>query len=276
MMKIPSEESRMGLAPTQSLVETPSRLFYRDAMEVLNRAGIPFLVGGAFAFIHQAGIDKSTKDLDIFARPTDVQRLLEACAAAGYDTELVFSHWLAKIRSPEGFIDVIFNSGNGIAKVDDGWFEHAKTREVLTVPVKIAPVEETIWSKAFVMERERYDGADVSHLILALGEHLDWDRILERFGRHWRVLLAHLILFGFIFPSARSRVPERVMRELLERAQTETGEPDSTDPACYGTLLSWSQYLGDVLGGSFRDARIRPYGNMSAEEVARWTSAEKS
>jgi hypothetical protein len=89
------------------------------------------------------------------------------------------------------------------------------------------------------------------------------------------VLLAHLVLFGFIFPSARSRVPEGVMRELLQRLETEVGGPDATDPVCYGTLLSWSQYLGDVLGGSFRDARIRPFGNMSAEEVARWTSAEK-
>jgi hypothetical protein len=265
----------MALAPTQSLVETPSRLFYRDAMEVLNRAKVPFLVGGAFAFIHQAGIDKSTKDLDIFARPGDVQRLLEACASAGYETELVFSHWLAKIRSPEGFIDVIFSSGNGIATVDDGWFEHATEGEVLSVPVKIAPPEETIWSKAFVMERERYDGADVSHLILALGDRLDWPRLIARFGVHWRVLLAHLVLFGVIFPSARARVPESVMRDLMHRLEGELGAGEPGEPVCYGTLLSWSQYLGDVLGGSFRDARIRPYGNMSAEEVARWTSADK-
>jgi hypothetical protein len=266
----------MALAPTQSLVETPSRLFYRDAMEVLNRAKVPFLVGGAFAFIHQAGIDKSTKDLDIFARPTDVQRLLEATAAAGYETELLYSHWLAKIRSPEGFIDVIFNSGNGIATVDDGWFEYATQGEVLSVPVKIAPPEETIWSKAFVMERERYDGADVSHLILALGERLDWKRLISRFGPHWRVLLAHVVLFGFIFPSARSRVPPWVVQELVQRLQSETDATDAAEPVCYGTLLSWSQYLGDVLGGTFRDARIRPYGNLSAEEVARWTSAEKT
>jgi hypothetical protein len=266
----------MALAPTQSLVETPSRLFYRDAMEVLNRAKVPFLVGGAFAFIHQAGIDKSTKDLDIFARPRDVQRLLEASAAAGYETELVFSHWLAKIRSPEGFIDVIFSSGNGIATVDDGWFENATDGEVLSVPVKIAPPEETIWSKAYVMERERFDGADVSHLILALGDRLDWERLISRFGAHWRVLLAHVILFGFIFPSERSKVPQWVLQELTDRLQAETATGNGAEPVCNGTLLSWSQYLGDVLGGTFRDARIRPYGNMSAEEVARWTSAEKS
>ena len=240
----------MALAPTQSIVETPSRLFYREAMEVLNRAGVPFLVGGAFAFIHQAGIDKSTKDLDLFARPRDVQRLLEACAAAGYETELVFSHWLAKIRSPEGFIDVIFSSGNGVAMVDDWWFEHATPGTVLGVPVKIAPPEETIWSKAFVMERERFDGADVVHLILAHGERLDWKRLLARFGPHWRVLLAHLILFGFIFPSERSKVPDMGhARSCSSGWQTELAEPDAPDPVCYGTLLSWSQYLGDVLGG---------------------------
>ena len=265
----------MGMSPTHSMVETPSRAFYREAMDVLSRAGVPFLVGGAFAFIHQAGIDRSTKDLDIFVRPGDVNRLLAACAAAGYDADLAFSHWLVKIRTPNGFIDVIFSSGNGVAVVDDVWFEHAAEREVLGVRVKVAPAEESIWSKSFVMERERYDGADVAHIILAHGDQLDWHRLMERFGPHWRVLLSHLVLFGFIYPSQRSKVPAWVLEELLGRLSREMAQPDPADPVCYGTLLSWSQYLGDVLGGSFRDARIRPYGNLTPEEVARWTSAEK-
>ena len=159
----------MALAPTQSLVETPSRAFYRQAMEVLRRGDVPFLVGGAFAFVHQAGIDRSTKDLDIFLRPADVHRLLEVCAAAGYEAELVFSHWLAKVRSSDGFIDVIFSSGNGIAVVDDPWFHHATEQNVLGLTVLVAPAEESIWSKAFVMERERFDGADVAHIILPTG-----------------------------------------------------------------------------------------------------------
>jgi hypothetical protein len=139
----------------------------------------------------------------------------------------------------------------------------------------VAPPEESLWSKAFVMERERYDGADVAHILLAVGDRLDWRRLIERFGAHWRVLLAHLVLFGFIYPSERSKVPPEVIEELMERLARETRSPDAEDPVCYGTLLSWSQYLGDVFGGSFRDARIRPYGNLTPEEVARWTSAEK-
>jgi hypothetical protein len=265
----------MGLSPTHSMVETPSREFFREAMEFLSRARIPFLVGGAFAFVHQAGIDRNTKDLDIFVLPSDVQRLLRASSEAGYEADLIFSHWLAKIRSPSGFIDVIFSSGNGIAVVDDQWFQHATEREVLGTRVMVAPPEESLWSKAFVMERERFDGADVAHILLAVGDKLDWRRLLERFGQHWRVLYSHLVLFGFIYPSARSKVPPEVLDGLAERLARETRSPDAEDPVCYGTLLSWSQYLGDVLGGSFRDARIRPYGNLTAEEVARWTSAEK-
>jgi hypothetical protein len=57
--------------------------------------------------------------------------------------------------------------------------------------------------------------------------------------------------------------------------EEELNAPDAGEPVCYGTLLSWSQYLGDVLSGAFRDGRIRPYGNMTPEEVARWTSADK-
>ena len=159
--------------------------------------------------------------------------------------------------------------------VDDQWFEHATQREVLGVQVLVAPPEESLWSKAFVMERERYDGADVAHIILAVGDQLDWRRLIERFGPHWRVLFAHLVLFGFIYPSERSKVSAPVVEELMERLAQETRSPDASEPVCYGTLLSWSQYLGDVLGGSFRDARIRPHGNLTAEEVARWTSAEK-
>lgn len=67
--------------------------------------------------------------------------------------------------------------GNGVSAVDDGWFEHAHSVALLGMPVLIAPVEETLWWKAFVMERERFDGADVAHILLAHAESLDWRRL---------------------------------------------------------------------------------------------------
>ena len=53
------------------------------------------------------------------------------------------------------------------------------------------------------MERERYDGADIAHLLRARADQLAWRRLLRRFGPHWRVLLGHLVLFGFVYPGER-------------------------------------------------------------------------
>ena len=114
-----------------------------------------------------------------------------------------FPHWLGKIHAGQHFMDVIFNSGNGVARVDDLWFDHAPRTNVLGVIVRLSPAEEMIWSKAFIQERERFDGADVLHLLREVGPSLDWPRLLMRFGDYWRVLLSHLILFGFVYPDKR-------------------------------------------------------------------------
>jgi hypothetical protein len=265
----------MTALDTQQILEPEAKEFYCHTLSVFEQNGIDMLVGGAYAFARYTGIERHTKDLDVFVKQDDFDRTLRALERAGYGTEVPFPHWLGKAHHGDYFVDIIYSSGNGIAHVDNEWFACATADHVFDVPVRLCPAEEMIWSKALIQERERFDGADVAHIILAYGDRLDWRRLLDRFGPHWRVLLSHLVLYGFIYPSARSRIPAWVMRELLERLAPELDGPDADDPVCYGTLLSWSQYLGDVFGGSFRDARIRPYGSLSAEEVARWTAADK-
>lgn len=247
--------------------------FYRHVLELLNAAGVPYLVGGAYAFNAYTGIERHTRDIDLFVRRADFERVAQALAPAGYETELTYPHWLGKVRSGEVFVDLVFNSGNGLTAVDAVWFERAADAVVLGVPVRIVPVEEMIWSKAFVMERERYDGADVAHLLRARAGTLDWPRLLERVGPHWRVLLSHLVLFGFIYPAERERVPAWLMERLLERLREEMGAPAPQTGVCGGTLLSREQYLPDVHRQGYGDARQRPFGTMSAEDIAAWTEA---
>jgi len=247
--------------------------FYRRALIALNAAGVEFLVGGAYAFARYTGIERHTKDFDVFLRRRDYPRALRILARIGCRTTLPFPHWLAKAHCGEDYVDVIFSSGNGVAQVDDSWLVHAVSDTVLDMPVRLCPAEEMIWSKALIMERERYDGADVIHLIHARAERLDWARLLARFDGHWRVLLSHLILFGFVYPAERDRVPTGVMRELLGRldAGLETAPP--ADRVCQGTLLSRAQYLVDIGAWGYRDARRTPEGTMTPDEIATWTAA---
>ncbi len=242
-------------------------------MDTLQTGGVEFLVGGAYAFTPYTGIGRSTKDFDLFVRKPEIHRALDVLAAAGFETELTFPHWLGKAYDGRDFVDLIFSSGNGVAPVDDGWFAHAPHGTVLGVAVKLAPAEEMLWSKAFVMERERYDGADVIHIIRTGAERLDWDRVLDRFGDRWRVLLLNLVLFGFAYPGERTRVPRRVMETLLARLR---GELDADAPGgriCQGTVVSRQQFLPDTLEWGYMDGRLIPYGNMTAEEIAHWTEA---
>ena len=171
-------------------IHDPAADFYIDSLHRLVDSGIPFLVGGAFAFSHYSNVRRNTKDIDVFVKPDDCPRVLALFEKFGYETEIPYPHWLGKIHSDGHFMDVIFNSGNGVAKVDDLWFEHAVKTNVLGVIVRLSPAEEMIWSKAFIQERERFDGADVVHLLRETGPSLDWPRLLMRFGDHWRVLLA--------------------------------------------------------------------------------------
>ena len=247
--------------------------FYRHVLETLNASDLPFLVGGAYAFNRYTGINRHTRDLDIFIRRDDYARISEALLQGGYQAELTFPHWLAKVHANDAYVDLIFSSGNGISEVDDAWFVHAGDAQVLDVPVKICPAEEMIWSKAFVMERERFDGADIAHLLRARGKQLDWQRLFHRFESHWRILLAHLTLFGFIYPAHRDLVPAAIMDELLERMRHETRASPPQHDICLGTLLSREQYLFDIERQGFQDGRLVPFGKMSAYETSIWTQA---
>ena len=94
---------------------------------------------------------------------------------------------------------------------------------------------------------------------------------MARFGTHWRVLLSHLILFGFIYPGERSLVPSSLVKELMNRLHAELDVPTRDSKVCQGTLLSREQYLVDVDEWGYEDARLTPRGTMTEEQIAAWT-----
>jgi hypothetical protein len=259
--------------PKDREIEAPVLAFYLKVLRALQDCAAPFLVGGAHALLHYAGIQRNTKDFDIFVRREDYDTVMATLDASGCNTELTFPHWLGKATSGHALVDVIFSSGNGVSLVDDDWFRYATPGIVFDVPVRICPPEEMIWSKAFVAERERYDGADIMHLLLACAEALDWDRLLRRFGPHWRVLLSHLCLFGFVYPSERARIPAWVMTALMEMLEQEIQAGPAANRLCQGTLISREQYLPDIEQWSFEDPRLTMTHAMTETEVADWTRA---
>jgi hypothetical protein len=243
----------------------------RAVMQLLRDSKIDFLVGGAYALAEYTRINRDTKDFDLFLCPKDVESALVMWRKAGYEADYTFTHWLAKVQSAEIYIDIIFCSGNGVGSVDEVWFQHSREATIFDLNVKIVPPEELIWQKAYIMERERFDGADVAHMLSECAPNLDWNRLVKRFDTDWRVLWSHLILFGFIFPSKRHLIPSELMREFAARGAREQTEPAPVDPVCNGTLLSRIQYESDLR--DFLDARLAGRSAMTAYELQRWVEA---
>lgn len=261
-------------ADADDLVPEAKQEFYRRVLRTLKDGGVEFMVGGAYAFTRYTGIARPTKDFDLFVRYRDLEAALARLAADGFQTEFTFSHWLGKAYKGDEFVDLIFSSGNGVAAVDDLWFEHAPTAEVLGVTVRLTPPEEMIWSKSFVIERERCDVADVLHILHACGPTLDWRRLVTRYGRWWRVLMAHLVLFGFTYPGERTKIPVKVLDAFLDRFKRELHRNATRRKLCQGTLFSRQQFLVDVERWGYEDARLDLHGgNMTAGEVDAWTAA---
>jgi hypothetical protein len=249
-------EERKSLTHGDFWIPDGERDVYRRALEAVNAAGVPYVVAGAYAIYEHTGIYRKTKDLDLFFEPKSVPAAAEALRAAGFVTRLEDHHWLAKATIGDCFVDLIYGMGNGVARIDEGWIRHSKPGILAASPVRIAPAEELIWHRLFINERHRHDMSDVVHLILSLGDSLDWPRLVERAGENWPLLLAQLLTFNFVYPGYRGNVPSTVFEALLERARTETEDADVGAEFTRGPLISRFSFSIDVREWGFEDPSV--------------------
>lgn len=232
--------------------------FYIEALDMLNSTGASYMLGGAFALFHHTGIYRDTKDLDVFCKSTEYPRIMKFFAEKGYRTELTDVRWLAKIFKDDYYIDIIFDTVNNICRVDDLWYGHAVKADFKGIPVLLVAPEELIWAKIYVQNRERYDGADVNHLMLKCGRNLDWKRVLSHMEQHWHLLLAQLLMFQFVYPSDfHEIIPRWLFDDLMARAHEQYELPPSMEKVCRGPVIDQTQYAIDVKEWNYKALTIK-------------------
>lgn len=262
-MPVAREPWLSGVALPRPKLEEPSfdeasARFYRAGMEALEGERIPFLLGGAAALHHHTGIWRDTKDLDLYVKGEDLEEALAALEAMGSRVMVVDSVWISKAHAPDSgaYLDLLHANSNGIFEVDDEWFERAVPGRILGHPVRVAGAEDTLLSKLFVGSRDRWDGADVLHLIYTGRARLDWEGMLTRLGSHWELLLAYLVLYRYVYPAHAHHVPAHVWRLLTDRWEGLLKEDRHPDEAPFrGRLLDPISFEVDVLGWGLPDAR---------------------
>src|SRR5918996_597647 len=225
---------------------------YGDALDALNSSGVRYMLGGALALNAHTGIWRDTKDLDVFVPKEVMSRVLETLEEAGFETEIEDLVWIAKAWRGELFVDVIHASHNGTGPVEESWFAYAKEISILGRQALVIPAEEMILSKIFVVAKDRCDVDDVLHLVFATRGNLDWDRMLDKIGDHWELLLAYLHLYRYVYPSHTTYLPGWVLKLLRERYEAETA-PEKT--RFRGTMLDENTFSVDVEEWGLPDER---------------------
>ena len=248
-------EERKSLTHGDFWIPDEEREVYKGALEAINAAGVPYVVAGAYAIYEHTGIYRKTKDLDLFFQPASVVAAARALRAAGFVTRLEDPHWLAKATMGEYFVDLIFGMGNGVAQIDGDWIQHSRQGILAATPVRIAPAEELIWHRLFISERHRHDVSDILHLLLCVGETLDWRRLVDRVGPNWPLLLAQLTTFSYVYPGYRSNVPAWVYDQLFEQARHELVVDAADTDFTNGPLISRFSFSIDVREWGFHDPR---------------------
>jgi hypothetical protein len=236
------------VSPTSStpadLPEKQESLF-REVLTVLEGNKVPYVISGAFALQQHTGIYRCTKDLDVFLRAEEVPSALAILRDHGFQCEIPDPVWLAKAHRDGFFVDLITGMSNAVIVVESSWIERAYPATIFGVRTRVLAPEELITSKLFVTRRERFDGADIAHIIYGTRGQLEWQRILDIVGEHWEIFLWSLLLFRYVYPAHTNLVPQWLWQDLLGRFAQALCNPDP-NARFRGSLIDENMFSIDL------------------------------
>ncbi len=221
------------------------QLLFREILTLFERKGVPYAVGGAFALQQHTGICRDTKDLDLFLTSESVFSAMKLLRAEGFECETCDPIWLHKAHRDNFFVDLITGMSNAAIVVETSWIDRAPGAVIHGVRTRVLSAEDLLASKLFVTRRERFDGADIAHIIYGTRGKIDWQRLLDLAGENWEVLFWNLVLFRYAYPAQTRFVPMEVWRDLIHRFDGAVSSPDPEAPF-RGSLIDDKMFAIDV------------------------------
>jgi hypothetical protein len=191
---------------------------YRDAIHALRRANIRFLLGGGFALATYIGRWRNTKDIDFYIMHEDRDNAVAALTQAGFEDlfpRLPYDRkWIYRSTRGGVIVDIIWAMANQRAQTDELWFANAPAATVRGEALSVIPMEEFLWCKLYILQRDHCDWTDVFNLVHAVGTRLNWRHLLARLEEDWPLLKGMLTVYGWLCPKQAQRLPESLRKRL--------------------------------------------------------------
>ncbi len=200
----------------KELIPTREWNTYLRAIREFRKRDMRFAFGGAFAVATYTGKWRDTKDMDVYIRPHDREQAMAALTAAGmhdyFDRREYDRSWIYRAYRAGVIVDAIWSMANHRTEVDDDWLERGPLVEFGPEMVRVVPPEELIWSKLYVLQRDRSDWPDVLNIIHAAGPDLDWHRLAARLDDDLLLLDGVLAVYRWLCPRQAERLPSWLSR----------------------------------------------------------------
>ena len=206
---------------------------FRDAIRALTEAGVPFVIGGAFAVYFYSGAWRNTHDLDIYLERKYIPAATEALTNRGFrdggEMAVGDRDWIYHALKNDALVDLIWQSPHRLSVVDETFYSRGREGRFLDMPARFLSPEDLVLAKIFTMNQHRCDWPDVLRIVRSCPEDFDWRLMLSSMGENWPVLLSFIVLFDWAYPDERCCVAPEVREDLLRRkleSPTEAAGPN--------------------------------------------------
>jgi hypothetical protein len=193
---------------------------YDQVLGELEHRRIRFCIGGSMALAaYTGGAPRNIKDLDLYVKSSDSPDIIAALNDLGfadyYDHLPYDREWIYRALKDDFIVEVVWQMVNRRAQVDDGWMDRGAKVVILGRPVTLMSVEELIWSKLYVLQRDRCDWPDILNLIECRLNEIDWTYFIERVGDDVALLYSVLRVYQWLSPEAAVRLPEWLRASMM-------------------------------------------------------------
>ena len=202
---------------------------YGGVLRAARLRGISNAVGGSGALAMYCGMIRPIKDLDLYIKPEDAEAMIALLQEQGlrdYYDQLPYDRgWIYRSTADDTIVDVIWQMANRRTQVDDAWLTYGEEIEIAGEPARLMPLEELVWTKIYVLQRDRSDWPDILNIIDVAADRIDWRRLVERVGEDTPLLFALMNIFGWLRPHCANRLPGWLRKE----ACVSNGERDGIE-----------------------------------------------
>ncbi|HTY92161.1 MAG TPA: nucleotidyltransferase [Methanocella sp.] len=190
-------------------------VIYKETIDAIEGAGVPYVVGGGIA-VAAYGRTRTTKDIDLYVKPYDTVRALEALKRAGFEVNPMCDvKWLAKGYKNGVPVDFILENIGGIVVTDDT-MKRGRYMYVSGCRMFIMSPEDLVFRKMLAMRSMRDDWYDCIAVLSNTYKMFDWEYFLWLAAGFTERALAFVLFvktdWDHVIP-----VPAQVISTLMQR-----------------------------------------------------------